>query len=99
LNRWHSLMKYLSEMESAINWASNTSTKHVGIPDELFGGIISEPSERENAINQLLLRSRRSTPFSENPNRSLLILWEFWLLFDNVMCHARTCTARTRALK
>jgi hypothetical protein len=87
MNRWHTCMGYLAETEDAISWANNTSIKRVGIPDELSDGVSSEPSERENAIKQLLLRGGRSTPFGEIPYRSLLTFRENVWMDDNAMCH------------
>ncbi|KAE9068564.1 hypothetical protein PF007_g27641 [Phytophthora fragariae] len=86
MNRWHTCMGYLAETEVAINWASNTSIKRIGIPDELSDGV-NEVGERENAIRQLLLRGGRSTPFGEVPYRSLLTFREDVWMDDNTMCH------------
>ncbi|OWZ23104.1 Cysteine protease [Phytophthora megakarya] len=80
-------MDFLTKMSNTINWLLNTSTKRIGVPPDLEGGISDAPIEGEAMITRILLHQARRTPFGSVPYHELLWFCEDKRLIDGAMGH------------
>ncbi|KAF1792696.1 hypothetical protein JG687_00015229 [Phytophthora cactorum] len=87
MDRWHRVVKNVSDTEEVINWVANTANKRIAVPVELSDGVSDDVAEREQKIKRLMLRGGRFTTFGSLPYLSLLTLRGMEWADDSCMGH------------